>query len=567
MNSFSFAALTDVGTVRTNNEDSALASCELLALADGMGGHAAGEVASAVVMHALSRLLAPGADVTPDAVTAATREARDALRGMSGADAEMEGMGTTLVGLGVGPEGVVLMHVGDSRLYRVRRGEVAQITTDHTHVQRLVDSGRLAPGDVRHHPYRSVILRSIDDTSDDLPDVTVTSDVVAGDRVMLCSDGLSDYVDHEAIVAGLLAGSPLDAARRLMRDALDAGTRDNVTVIVADVHDPDLEQDADFVPEPPVVVGASLGQAQLEGGALGVLLEAFPEAATLIDTVPRAPVAEIDEDTLPPRGGGAGGGAGGAAGGGADAGGGAGAGAGTTAGAGAGPRTTAEAPSELEDTDPGAAWTVTAPPPAHATVVAEREEPVSEEPLLEEPVLEGSEPAGPGRAGASADGAPAHEFEVAGTAATSTAAASTAVDTTVGPDWTATLPVPPPAPDPAHETVPVPPPAPDADPTPGPRSDDDLEALFGPGSDRDARGRRTEHADVPAAPAPVAGGQAPDEAADRDDRTGSSAAEAAPSPSPSPSVSHRPTVRDAVWLGLVVVAFTSVTLSVWLTQS
>ncbi|WP_158277194.1 PP2C family protein-serine/threonine phosphatase [Serinibacter arcticus] len=300
MNSFSFAALTDVGTVRTNNEDSALASGTLLALADGMGGHAAGEVASAVVMHALSRLLAPGAEITTDAVRDAAREARGALRGMSLADHEMEGMGTTLVGLGVGPDGMVLTHVGDSRLYRVRDGEVTQITTDHTHVQRLVDSGRLDPSEVRTHPYRSVILRSIDDSSDDLPDVGVTVDVRAGDRVLLCSDGLSDYVTHESLVASLLRGSPLDAARSLLRGALDAGTRDNVTVIVADVHDPEVEADA-FVPEPPVVVGASLGQAQLTPSARGVLLETFPDAATVLDTVPRTPVDEIDEDTLPPR--------------------------------------------------------------------------------------------------------------------------------------------------------------------------------------------------------------------------------------------------------------------------
>ncbi|TGO03831.1 PP2C family protein-serine/threonine phosphatase [Serinibacter arcticus] len=303
MNSFSFAALTDVGTVRTNNEDSALASCELLALADGMGGHAAGEVASAVVMHSLSRLLAPGAEITVDAVTEAARTARGALRSMSQADHEMEGMGTTLVGLGVGPDGVILTHVGDSRIYRVRDGEVVQITTDHTHVQRLVDSGRLDPAEVRNHPYRSVILRSIDDTSDDLPDVSVTDEIRAGDRVLLCSDGLSDYVTHEALVTSLVDGSPLDAARSLLRGALRAGTRDNVTVIVADVHDPDLEQNDDVVPEPAVVVGASLGQAQLDGSARAVLLDAFPDAATLLDTVPRVPADEIDEDTLPPRGG------------------------------------------------------------------------------------------------------------------------------------------------------------------------------------------------------------------------------------------------------------------------
>lgn len=313
MNSFSFAALTDVGTVRTNNEDSALASSDLLALADGMGGHAAGEVASAVVMHSLTRLLAPGATITPDSVREATYNARQTLRSMSRADHEMEGMGTTLVALGVGPEGIALAHVGDSRIYRVRAGEVTQITTDHTHVQRLVDSGRLDPSEVRTHPYRSVILRSIDDTSDDLPDVALTTDIAAGDRVLLCSDGLSDYVTHESLVASLQLGSPLDAARALLTGALRAGTRDNVTVIVADVHDPELpttpptsgddaatNERVTPTRDSPVLVGASLGQAALTDPARAVLLEAFPDAETLVDTQPRPRFEDdADSDTLP----------------------------------------------------------------------------------------------------------------------------------------------------------------------------------------------------------------------------------------------------------------------------
>lgn len=300
MNSFSFAALTDVGTVRTNNEDSALASTTLLALADGMGGHAAGEVASAVVLHALGRLLAPEKEIGPDAVRDAALEARQALRAMSQADHDMEGMGTTLVAIGVGPEGTTLAHVGDSRLYRARHGELTQITTDHTHVQRLVDSGRLDPREVRTHPYRSVILRSIDDTSDDLPDVDLTGDLLPGDRLLLCSDGLSDYVTPEVIADALAHGSPLDAARELMAGALRAGTRDNVTVVVADVHDSEVTPVAPVATaaEAPVLVGASLGQAALTDEARAVLVAAFPDAATELDTLPRSPLPEGGGDPV-----------------------------------------------------------------------------------------------------------------------------------------------------------------------------------------------------------------------------------------------------------------------------
>lgn len=338
--SFRAAGATDLGTVRTNNEDAALLSERLVALADGMGGHAAGEVASAVVVDRLTTLVAPAAGdpagpadedgtsdagaLTREALTDALTRAKGELRALSAVDPSMTGMGTTLVALALTPEGVVLAHVGDSRLYRLRDGDLEQLTVDHTHVQRLVDAGRLAPEAVREHPFRSVILRSLDDTSDDLPDVSVTDAVAAGDRLLLCSDGLSDYVTDDAILGALAEGSPQEAADRLVALALDHATRDNVTVVVVDAATGgaddagDAEPDAEVggvdepgevgEPDPSVagdgatatplrLLGATLATADLGPEAREVLDAYDSDAVDAAPSVEESDVeAEPDED-------------------------------------------------------------------------------------------------------------------------------------------------------------------------------------------------------------------------------------------------------------------------------
>lgn len=285
---FRHAARTDVGTVRTNNEDSALASGHLAALADGMGGHAAGEIASAVVTHALAGLVEPGGAVLAEparALEEAALAARTALRSMSKAAPEMEGMGTTLVALAIGPDGVTLAHVGDSRVYRLRAGTLEALTSDHTHVQRLVDAGRLSPAEAYTHPYRSVILRSLDDTSDDLPDVRPAPEIGAGDRILLCSDGLSDYLTDDVLAAVLATGDPAACADALVEAALEAGTRDNVTVVVLDVVASDGAEPSDGIAppeeetEPPATIGAQLAEADLSVPAREALASVFPEVA------------------------------------------------------------------------------------------------------------------------------------------------------------------------------------------------------------------------------------------------------------------------------------------------
>lgn len=287
--SFRAAGATDLGTVRTNNEDAALMSARLVALADGMGGHAAGEVASAVVIDRLTPLAHTAGDgpgtLSLENLTEALGRARATLRALSAADPSMMGMGTTLVALALAPEGVLLAHVGDSRIYRLRDGTLDLLTTDHTHVQRLVEAGRLDPAAVRQHPFRSIILRSLDDTSDDLPDVAPTDAIAPGDRLLLCSDGLSDYVTDDAIAQGLAHGTPQEAADRLIDLALGQATRDNVTVVVVDAETAPAEtiavvdtadDDGDGttqaastapVPAPPHALGATLASADLSASA------------------------------------------------------------------------------------------------------------------------------------------------------------------------------------------------------------------------------------------------------------------------------------------------------------
>ncbi|HTY72698.1 MAG TPA: PP2C family serine/threonine-protein phosphatase [Actinomycetes bacterium] len=229
------AARSDVGLVRTNNEDAAYVGPHLLAVADGMGGHAAGEIASSTVVAALLPLdeqePGPDLDVTlRRGIDAANERLRIAVESSEA----YEGMGTTLTAMLWDGTRLGVAQVGDSRAYLLRDGELRQITSDQTFVQRLVEEGRLTPEEAEHHPQRSLLLQALDGRSDVEPAVQVTVPQV-GDRFLLCSDGLSDYVDFEAIAGSLSLDSPDLAADALVARALDNGAPDNVTVIVADV--------------------------------------------------------------------------------------------------------------------------------------------------------------------------------------------------------------------------------------------------------------------------------------------------------------------------------------------
>ncbi len=231
-----YAARTHRGLVRANNQDSVFAGDRLLVIADGMGGHAAGDVASRLVVEAFMPLndLPQGADMRRPLVEA-TRRGNGAIADMVDENPELDGMGTTLTALFFDGPTVALAHVGDSRAYLYRNGVLHQISHDDTFVQSLVDDGRITPEEAAHHPQRSLLLRALNGTDMD-PTVNLR-EISPGDRFLICSDGLSDYVAAEAIADALEGEDPDDVAEALVQLALAAGAPDNVTVIVADVLD------------------------------------------------------------------------------------------------------------------------------------------------------------------------------------------------------------------------------------------------------------------------------------------------------------------------------------------
>ncbi|MFC6157916.1 PP2C family protein-serine/threonine phosphatase [Kribbella jiaozuonensis] len=234
--SLDYATLSDVGRVRRNNEDSAYAGPHLLLLADGMGGAAAGEVASAAAVQVIRRLDTAeisGEDMI-EALAGAVHRANERLSELVEEDPEREGMGSTVTALMFDGKQLGLAHLGDSRAYRMRDGVLYQLSHDHTFVQSLVDEGRISQEEAFTHPHRNLILRVLDGRPDSDPDLQIL-DVQAGDRLMLCSDGLPDYVSDEVISASMASGTPDSVVVELITHALEAGSNDNVTCVVADV--------------------------------------------------------------------------------------------------------------------------------------------------------------------------------------------------------------------------------------------------------------------------------------------------------------------------------------------
>jgi PPM family protein phosphatase len=236
-----FAAATDVGRMRKNNEDSYLSSQPVAAVADGMGGHSAGEVASAIAIEELAALGSRGpwenetaaTDDLKQAILRANRRIRETAAG----DRKLNGMGTTLVALLEDGDMVHVANVGDSRGYLLRQGELSQVTVDHSLVQELVDDGRLSPEDAERHPQRSVITRALGIDPEVEFDL-FTYKLQVGDRLLLCSDGLSDVVEPAQIRNVLLrVRNSHQAARKLVTVANEQGGPDNITVIVVDAVD------------------------------------------------------------------------------------------------------------------------------------------------------------------------------------------------------------------------------------------------------------------------------------------------------------------------------------------
>ncbi|NMO02627.1 serine/threonine protein phosphatase [Gordonia sp. TBRC 11910] len=251
-----YIARSDRGLVRSNNEDSVYAGARLLAIADGMGGHAAGEVASQLVIGALRTLDddEPGGNLL-DKLSRATAEGNAAIAAQVERSPELDGMGTTLTAILFAGPRIGLCHVGDSRGYLYRDGQLTQITRDDTFVQTLVDEGRITPEQAHTHPQRSLIMRAL--TGTEVEPTLTMREARVGDRYVLCSDGLSDVVSEETLSETI--GSISDhraCADRLIELALRGGGPDNVTVVVADVVADELGDSR------PIVGGAAGGDDQ-----------------------------------------------------------------------------------------------------------------------------------------------------------------------------------------------------------------------------------------------------------------------------------------------------------------
>ncbi|MFD1148763.1 PP2C family protein-serine/threonine phosphatase [Saccharothrix hoggarensis] len=245
-----YAARSDRGLVRSNNQDSVYAGPRLLALADGMGGHAAGEVASKVVIAALAPLDddEPGDDLLGqlrDAVIAGN----GAISELVQSDPDLDGMGTTLTAVLFAGSRLGMVHIGDSRAYMLRNGTFTQITHDDTFVQSLIDEGRITEEEAATHPQRSLLLRAL--TGHEVEPRLMVREARPGDRYLLCSDGLSGVVSMETLDEAIRIPDPQACADRMIELALKGGGPDNVTVVVADVVDVDFGDDA------PIVGGAA----------------------------------------------------------------------------------------------------------------------------------------------------------------------------------------------------------------------------------------------------------------------------------------------------------------------
>lgn len=231
------AVRSDVGR-RSNNEDSAFAGTRLAAVADGVGGHAAGEVASRAAIDALVTLdKSRPQQALPDELVQAVLDGNDRIRFLAECRPQYAGMATTLATVALGDDGTyAIANIGDSRIYLLRDGRLAQLTRDDSLLQELIELGKVRPEDAPHHPQRNVVMEVLDGRPDRAPKVH-TLQARSGDRLLLCSDGISDVLDAAAIEEVLAATPREQCAQRLIDLALEAGSRDNVTAVVVDVVD------------------------------------------------------------------------------------------------------------------------------------------------------------------------------------------------------------------------------------------------------------------------------------------------------------------------------------------
>ena len=256
-----YTAMSDVGRVRKDNQDSGYAGPHLLAVADGVGGSARGDVASGAAIAALADLdQAPGNDLQgllAEGIHAAQRR----IARLASGRPELDGTSTTVTAAVFDGTRIGIGHVGDSRGYLLREGRIYQLTKDHTFVQSLIDEGRITEAESRVHPHRNMILRAVDGVHEAEPDLFLV-DVALGDRLLLCSDGASGVLDNPTLGVMLGEGTVEAVAVLLVQEALEQGSTDNVTVVVADVvaadeADPGDPEETQGMLLGPIVVGAA----------------------------------------------------------------------------------------------------------------------------------------------------------------------------------------------------------------------------------------------------------------------------------------------------------------------
>ena len=233
----SVGAQSDVGRVREGNEDSYLVHDPLFVVADGMGGHLAGDVASSTAVDVILSRSETASAEDPQTLADLVRSANSAIWDKAHNDPTLRGMGTTCTLVLLNEDRAHFAHVGDSRAYLLRDGQLRQVTEDHTLVARMVKEGRLQPEEAEHHPQRSIITRALGVDANVEVDLD-SLQLQAGDRLLLCSDGLSSMIDHESIESALRDQSePQAAADELVRRANAAGGEDNITVVLIDITD------------------------------------------------------------------------------------------------------------------------------------------------------------------------------------------------------------------------------------------------------------------------------------------------------------------------------------------
>jgi protein phosphatase len=311
-----YAAISDVGRVRKDNQDSGYAGPWLLSVCDGVGGAARGDLASSTAIGQLRRLdQPPGEDHDIEhrleLVAGALHRASDKIGDLVDEEPALSGTSTTATVALFDGHSLAMGHVGDSRAYLFRDHQISQLTSDHTFVQSLIDDGRISEEDARTHPHRNLILKALDGVHDVDPDL-FTVELAESDRILLCSDGASGSLDNRRLADILSTGTPDFAAVELVRASLEAGSTDNVTCIVADVvpaldATPDDTPDdthADDDPSVPMVVGSAAelkrrpraGTSFFRGHRSGDTGEMEPVSAEIADDLPPGVPFAIDPD-------------------------------------------------------------------------------------------------------------------------------------------------------------------------------------------------------------------------------------------------------------------------------